>query len=297
MGLFNLLRDAELLSASGAFHALGAVPMRREGTATVWEWFGRELSTNFTPGKAWSSIHNLAPKMGAWKNPGLVAGGMGLVNVGTLGYSVVQGYHQNGLVGAVKAATVNFLVEGALSQYGYTATMAEAGVSTLTSGRSWVGNMFATGSNMNKGLNFVDWNLRSVGGNVAASMASTMFGNHFYTAPMHMIGSYYGAKYGVQHPFMMGGAIATVVGAKLIAKGSYALARGTLRAGYNYAQMHKQIQTSGDMASFSTEAAYTMRARAVAAIQKSVLNSRSALGAEANFLSYNRNYFSRYRQY
>ena len=82
--------------------------------------------------------------------------------------------------------------------------------------------------------------------------------------------------------------------------GSYMVGRGTydiLKAGYNRSQAKRRIDTAGDTASFFTQNAMTMRERAVQAMSNSRLNARSALGMEASYMNFNRNYFSPYRRF
>ena len=67
----------------------------------------------------------------------------------------------------------------------------------------------------------------------------------------------------------------------------------TASAGYAFSQLQKDYQarykhlpigTAGAMDAFSTQAASTMRQRSLMAIQRSHLNARSALGAEASYM-------------
>lgn len=70
----------------------------------------------------------------------------------------------------------------------------------------------------------------------------------------------------------------------------------TLKAGYGYQQMRRSINTSGSLAAFNTHDGQTMRARAVQAIHKNHMNTRSALGQEANYMHLpSRSYNSKYR--
>lgn len=89
------------------------------------------------------------------------------------------------------------------------------------------------------------------------------------------------------------GGAAVVGSAAAVGYGTYS----TLKAGYRHRQMQKSIHTSGSLAAFHTQGAQTMRQRAVQAIHKSHLNSRSALGQEASLLHTNKNYHSNYRRY
>jgi hypothetical protein len=94
----------------------------------------------------------------------------------------------------------------------------------------------------------------------------------------------------------LAGAVAVGAAPLMYTAAAYGASAVVMKAGYNHAQMQKQLHTSGSLASFNTQGAYTMRARAVQAIHKSHLNARSVLGQEASFLHYpSRNYSSRYR--
>ena len=48
--------------------------------------------------------------------------------------------------------------------------------------------------------------------------------------------------------------------------------------------MKRRIDTAGSTASFMTQNAFTQRQRAVAAMQNSHLNARSAMGMEATYM-------------
>lgn len=68
---------------------------------------------------------------------------------------------------------------------------------------------------------------------------------------------------------------------------------GILKAGYQYRkQKMASIETAGSTAAFVAKSAYTMRSRAVQAINKHQLNARSALGQEATL-----SHFNGYRRY
>jgi hypothetical protein len=111
-------------------------------------------------------------------------------------------------------------------------------------------------------------------------------------------GAYIGAapvKFVTKSPGLAAAAAVSVLGygaTKLVAKGSYEV----LKQGFHHAQRKKALETSGDLSAHMTQAAVTMRQRAVSAIQKSHLNARSALGQEASLMHMSqRNYFSKYR--
>ena len=112
------------------------------------------------------------------------------------------------------------------------------------------------------------------------------------------VGGFIGAapiRFAATHPLisgglLLGGAVAAGIGS--VVKGGAAV----MRAGAEHRRRQRGIDTSGSMASFMTQNAQTMRARAVQAMHKSHLNARSALGQEASFMHMpSRNYHSRYR--
>ena len=57
------------------------------------------------------------------------------------------------------------------------------------------------------------------------------------------------------------------------------------------------LDFAGDLSSYNTRSAVTMRQRSVEAMNKSHLNTRSALGQEASFHHMNRDYFANYRRF
>lgn len=115
-------------------------------------------------------------------------------------------------------------------------------------------------------------------------------GNSMLGIPGSFIGAGVGGLMGANWKLGLAGA-AIAGGGYLIGKGATSL----LKTGYQRKQNNRRIDTAGSTAAFMTMNAVTMRERAVMAIQKSHLNARSALGQEAAYLSYNRDYFSPYR--
>lgn len=57
------------------------------------------------------------------------------------------------------------------------------------------------------------------------------------------------------------------------------------------------LDFAGDLSSYNTRSAVTMRQRSIQAMNKSHLNARSALGQEASFHHMNRDYFANYRRF
>lgn len=84
---------------------------------------------------------------------------------------------------------------------------------------------------------------------------------------------------------MVGGAmIATEVAGDILSSGF----KRTKSLGLDFA---------GDLSSYNTRSAVTMRQRSIQAMNKSQLNARSALGQEASFHHMNRDYFANYRRF
>jgi hypothetical protein len=159
----------------------------------------------------------------------------------------------------------------------------------------------------------------AIGGAIGGSIGSAVGGAvPFIGGPMGavtgMVGNAIGTIGGAYGGAALGSFMATPVGMATTATAGLGIAATaataatiggagygtylTLKAGYNYRQNQKAINTSGHLAAFNTQSATTMRARAVQAIHKSHLNARSALGQEANFMSMpSRSYQSAYRRY
>lgn len=102
----------------------------------------------------------------------------------------------------------------------------------------------------------------------------------------NIVGTFYGAKFGAAPLRMIGANPLLASGAALVGLGGAALygtsqvSKAILQEGYSYSMQRQGIETSGSLAAFQTRGANTMRARAVQAIQRSHINSRSALGNE-----------------
>lgn len=144
------------------------------------------------------------------------------------------------------------------------------------------------GRGLAQGLGGASYVSRLAGGLVAQGAIDAMLGTGILSNALTPVATGMGARYS---PYLLGGSI-MAGGAYLAGRTAYSV----VRAGYDYRQHQKSIQTSGDLMAFNTGAALTMRARAVQAIQNSHQNSRTALGQEAQFIhAPQRNYHSPYR--
>jgi hypothetical protein len=189
------------------------------------------------------------------------------------GGSVISGYSEEGLWGAAKAAAWDVSVGAALYRFGYKAS--------------------AAGKLKGPGLA----GYAAIGGGAAVG---TSVGQAVLGPPGGFIGGYVGGGLGswaLKHPKMaLGG---TIMGVGMLMAGSevfrnvYSIAKNLDRPARG-----RGVDTSGDMSSFMTRGANTMRQRAVQAIHKSHLNARSALGQEATFMHMpQKNYHSRYKRH
>lgn len=199
------------------------------------------------------------------------------------GYAIYQGYKDNGMTGARDAAIWDIATNAAVRKFAYTTIHPEAAIGA-TQGAIISRGMLATG-------------VRFMGAGIGASIGQAI-GDKIGLPGASIAGAFAGAyvgadplKFAAAHPIIGAGAV-VAGGLAATGYGAYEV----MKMGYAQKQSRKGIQTSGDLAAFMTAGANTMRARAVQAIQKSHTNGRSALGQEANFMSYSsRNYFSQYR--
>lgn len=282
---FSSAKDDMLM---GMFQTFGADPVRREGQDMVASFFGRELHFNKGTGM---------PSFGGKVKITAASAAFNTFTAGSTAYDAYQGYQENGISGVARSLAMNAALNASLVKHAYSITE-KAGVMQYTAGRfaaskalskmGRVGKVAATVGNLG------DFMTRAVWGSVLGSTASNMLGGGVLSTPGAMLGASFGARFG---PLLTVGAM----GAGAVLGGGYLAAKGTgavLKAGYQHTQMRKQIQTDGDMSSFMTQNAFTMRSRAVSAISKSHLNTRSALGQEASYLSFpSRNYHSMYKRF
>ena len=238
------------------------------GVAGVSHFQQRIAATN--PKLLWNAGNKLGA-VGAVASP--------LLNVGlSLGFVGMQAVSE-GPMAAGQAFLWDVAVNSALVKHGYKNVKLAAGVSKMVP-KGMFGGLSLAG--------------RGIAG-YAGAMAGGALGGMAGGAPGSILGTGFGmvgAKLGVMGAPMLPGLLAAGAVAGVAGYGAYSV----MKAGYNHAQMQKQIHTSGSMAGFYTQGAHTMRSRAVSAIHKSHMNSRSALGQEANYLhAPSRNYHSRYR--
>lgn len=208
----------------------------------------------------------------------VVAHGGPLFAVGMSGYFMYKGYKgelgpRSGMAGVWDSAMLDISVSSAIMKFGTVTTLGKAG------------HLITRGPGLGKMLGL------GLGAGVLASYGQSIAGT-----PGALIGGFIGgaAMSGmISHPLIAAGVAATVGGTYMVSKGAFAL----LKTGYRKKQFAKRIDTAGDTTAFMTNGAKTMRERSVEITRKSFANNRSALGMESNFLHYNRNYFSTYRQF
>jgi len=275
-------------STKGALHLMGGMPeTATKAGGSVWNWSG--VSFEFDPnGKLTTS-----------GKPTFSGAGMSAVGIGMTGYFAFQGYREDGVVGAARNLGIDAAVNMSMAQYGYTQLKnsdkivpkpiwagAPKALPTVKSGWEWFHP-----ANAAKGLTPLARMAfrQGVGYGVGFGVMNSING------PLGFLAGATAANLATKHAGGFGAA-GIALGATYMA-GKVAIGAGSsiLRAGRQHARLQRQVQTAGDMSSFSTKGAFTMRERAVQAIQKSHLNSRSALGREANFFHSNRNYNSMYR--
>lgn len=245
------------------------------------------------------------------------------MSVGSLGLGTIPGlyfgYQESGLRGAATyvagdvaamSAMLRHHYSPALKGGNYAGKVIAPGLWTGLGGSSTLGTRaFNSMSYIGKGIG------GGIGGYIGGSLGNKVGGavaGDYGRFTGQVAGTFAGSYLGTATAASMGGAAiagavpigvlgATALGTTAIV-GSGALAGyGTyqmLKAGYQNQQYRKSIQTSGSLAAFNTQGAHTMRQRAVQAIHKSHLNARSALGQEAQYMSFpNKNYHSNYRRF
>lgn len=281
----------------GVFHSLGADPTRiSRGGSLEMEWIGRSMHLN--PGQALPEFLSGSFQKNSYGVP--KGTGWAAIGVGSLAMSAGLGYAEGGLGGGMLGLYSDIGVDAALVKYGYSRSKDASGVTHLTPGK-WIPGLARTrlgrfsnkpgiGSMVAGGARAGEYFGRMISGHVWAGTVAGMMGGGATAIPGALLGGALGVKYA--------GRLAVLGGAyymgKTISKGAYDI----VKAGHSHQQARKSIQTDGDMASFMTMGAHTMRERAVQAIQKSHMNARTALGQEATYLSSpSRSYFSSYRQF
>lgn len=268
----------------GAFHALGAEPLRQSSKGLEMGFFGRKLT--FRRGE-------MLPKIERDYQMNILGSGfaaMGLLQ--TVGIAT-GGYSEGGVIGAARGLLWDFGVNASIVKHAYQRIGDKSGVVTFAPGMLGNNRMLrrlgAPGKAASVALGFGDVTMRYLWGSALAGTVGNALGGGF----LGTIGAMAGGSLGVRYAGRLTMGMGMYYGAKAVGYGTY----NVLKAGYNHTQMQKSIHTSGDMAAFMTQGAFTMRARAVMAMQKSHMNARSALGQEANYMHMpQRNYMSNYRQ-
>jgi hypothetical protein len=278
------------VQTKGALHLAGAMPesISPKGRE-LWNWGG--LKFKFGGGKP--MIASGAFSLGEALMPA--------VGIGMTGMFALQGYQEGGVIGAARSFGIDAAVNTSMAQYGYTqlkngnqiqmvpkpifggvAKPVPAVASKLEwfhPKNAWRGAMPMMRMGFRQGIGFSAGfaTMNAIGGPLGFIAGATVSG------------------LAVKHAgrFTAGGL--AVGGAYLAGKAAVGVGSSILRAGRRHSQLQRQVQTAGDMSAFTTRGAYTMRERAVQAIQRSHTNSRSALGREASYLHSNRNYHSIYR--
>lgn len=314
---FSWAAGAYNMYSKGMMGAFGFLPTQIDTSGTVtWHGWGAEIEkgsvrlhgpTTAQPAFSWQG----AKARLTHGNP---------LSAPFLAYNLYTGAQENGFRGFYDAAALNFAVEGAamhwmtgigpaynkgkpmpvntrmpgipLRSMGMASSLARYGGGFIAGG---IGQ--SAGRAIGEGiLSPVRWGLEALGfptignavGFLGGSIGGTLGaigGSYFGVAPLRAIGA---------HPIIAGVAGAAAIGG-MAAYGAYNVVKTVGQLGYERSQFLKGVHTDGSMAAFMTQNAITSRARAVQAISKSHLNSRSALGQEANFMSFNRNYHSTYR--
>lgn len=214
--------------------------------------------------------------------------------LGLLGtaYFTYQGYQENGISGAYDAFALNAAMEASIYKWGYGVGAARNAQGWLNPATKLAGHPLKLGTSA--GI------FRGLGAGIGGYMGQQIglatglpMGGTFGAAAGAYIG---GAPMGafMENPILVGGLL-TGVAAGALGYGAYSVIKSIGQAGYAHRQGLKGVNTDGDMSSFMTQNAMTMRSRAVQSIARSGINARSALGQEANFMHSPRNYNSSYR--
>jgi hypothetical protein len=275
---------------------------------TVWEGYGRRITQDMSGG----TISNFAFKgpltyteateafnaSGKWslarlRNNYLPANAWGGISVAGNLYSLYSGYQEGGISGAYDAAMLNIGIEASMYRWGYGIGLAhKAGTGFLNPATKLAGHplQLKTSTALLRGMGagvggYIGQQLGLATGIPMAGTVGALAGSYIGGSPLGALKA---------NPILVGGTMAAL-GAAAVFYGAYTMVKTAGQMGYAHRQMMRGVNTDGDMASFMTQNALTMRERSVQAIAKSHLNARSALGQEANFMASPRNYNSRYR--
>jgi hypothetical protein len=217
------------------------------------------------------------------------------VGIGTSMLFTGAGFYYGGIAGGVAGMAQDVAVGGALSRYGHsmanvngTQALVYGNMGRFQSTYEAVRNSGKLGLRAAQVAGVASYANRGIWAVAGASIASGLAGGGMLGMAAAAPGAALGARFS---PYLTAGA--------MITGGAYLAGRAgqsVLRQGYDYRQSQKSIHTSGDLMAFNTNAALTMRQRALSALQNSQMNSRSMLGQEAGLLSNpNRSYSSPFR--
>ena len=263
---------------SGVMKAFGADPIAMKNGVTTWR-FGRSAFDQVDGTMKFSPNADMAKEAA-----NQVGWGGSAMGVGSMAFSMGAGLYTGGLGGMVGMMVEDIAIDRAIIKHAYSPGRDAAGKALMNK----------PGLLKNAGLYSAGMFGGAVGSGIGAA-ATSLTG----LPGLETLGYFAGASAGVKHAGKLGAGGMILAGAAAAGGVAYAGAKfghGVLKMGYDHKQRQKMIQTSGSMVSFNTQAAHTMRARAVQAIHKNHLNTRSALGQEASYLHYpSRSYNSRYR--
>ena len=258
---------------------------------TIWEFGNQRIVTNLEANPKHLGS-NRALNLGDAISP--------IAGIGMLGFAFVEGYGDSGILGGIRNVALDVaLASGQMGLMSKVASTSHSGIQYYY-GKFGHGITPGTESSLRKGMRLGGFGFRSVvGGSVGYGVMNAVQG---------AVGGPIGGILGLGLGSILGN-MATAHGGKvgmaglalggMYAAGSlmYNASSAVLKAGYNHAQMQKQVNTAGSMDAFSTGGAYTMRSRAVQAINRSHMNARSALGSEASYMHMpSRSYHSPYRR-
>jgi hypothetical protein len=213
--------------------------------------------------------------------------------LGVAGFAIagpIMGFMDNGMAGAIRNTIIESSLNAHMFRHGHTLKpWADAPAAAGGMGY-FIGNPGRLLKPFGFAGRVVDYLGRYAVGASMAYGAYDMFGG----GPLGFAAAHVAGGIGTKYPKVITGALLAYSGARLAFRGTHAM----LKAGYRFKQRQKMVQTDGDMSAFMTQGAFTMRSRAIEAINKSHLNARSALGSEANYFSdASRSYSSPYRRF
>ncbi len=221
--------------------------------------------------------------------------GMSGLGLGFSALQVATGYQLGGMGGAWQAFITDQAASAGVARWGY----GSPGTRGPTSRNMLLGDLNRVGlkvpGTMLSNGGFLSTGARYVGANLGAQVGYMALG-----APGALVGGFFGAapiastyQLASKHPMIGMAGVGLAAGA-MMAKGAYAVSKEVVRRGGAYARGQRGVNTDGDMSAFMTQGATTMRARAIQAMNRSHVNSRSALGQEATMISNPARGYSRY---